>query len=85
MTYPQIGSNRLSGDEDEWRILIRWKQDAPTALLTIPQALCEVERLQEADEHEIARRIRVAAEYAPPHAQPTSDPANTGLSAQGSE
>jgi hypothetical protein len=64
-TYPQIGSNRLSGDEDEWRILIRWKQEAPTTLLTLSQALCEVERLQEADEHEIAARIREAVECAP--------------------
>ena len=65
MTYPQIGSNRLSGDEDEWRILVRWNQDAPTTLFTIPEALREAERLQEADEPDTARRIREAAEYAP--------------------
>jgi hypothetical protein len=61
--YPQIGRNRLSGDEDEWRILIRWTQGEPTSLYTIPQALCEAERLRERDEHEIARRILQAADH----------------------
>ena len=65
LTFPQIGSNRLSGDDDEWRILIRWKQDLPTAVYTIPEALSEAERLQQAHEHEIADRIREAAGRAP--------------------
>ena len=64
-TYPQIAPNRLSGDEDEWRILIRWNQEARTTVLTISQALDEAERLQEAQEHEIARKIRRAVEHAP--------------------
>jgi hypothetical protein len=65
--YPQIGPNRLSGDEDAWRILIQWKPEAPTTVYTIPEALSEAERLEQANEHEIAQRIREAAEYAPLH------------------
>ena len=65
--YPQIGPNRLSGDEDAWRILIRWKPEAPTTVYTITEALSEAERLEQANEHEIAQRIREAAEYAPLH------------------
>ena len=63
--YPQIGPNRLSGDEDEWRILIRWNQEAPTAVYTIPEALSEAERLQQAHEYEVAQKIREAAECVP--------------------
>ena len=63
--YPQIGPNRLSGDEDEWRILIRWKQEAPTAIYTVSQALYEAERLQHANEHEVAQKIREAADRIP--------------------
>ena len=63
--YPQIGPNRLSGDEDEWRILIRWKQEAPTAIYTVSQALCEAERLQHANEHDVAQKIREAADRIP--------------------
>jgi hypothetical protein len=65
LPYPQIGPNRLSGDEDEWRILIRWKQEAPTTVYTISEALDEAERLQQAEEHDIAQRIREAAERVP--------------------
>ena len=64
-SYPQVASTRLSGDDDQWCILIRWNEEAPTRLLTIRQALGEVGRLQEADEHESARRIREAVEYGP--------------------
>ena len=64
-TYPQIGPNRLSGDADEWRILIRWKQEAPTAVYTVPQALSEADRLQQSDEHELAQKIREAAQRVP--------------------
>ena len=64
-TYPQIGPTRLSGDADEWRILIRWKQETPTALYTVPQALSEADRLQQSDEHEVAQKIREAAERVP--------------------
>jgi hypothetical protein len=64
-TYPQIGPNRLSGDADEWRILIRWKQETPTAVYTIPEALSEAERLQQAHQHEIAQKIRDAAGRVP--------------------
>ena len=63
--YPQIGPSRLSGDEDEWRVLIRWRQEAPTAMYTISEALREAERLRQADEHETARRILEAAECVP--------------------
>ena len=63
--YPQIRPNRLSGDDDEWRILIRWKREAPTAVYTISQALSEAERLHQCDEHEVAQRIRQAAERVP--------------------
>jgi hypothetical protein len=52
-TFPQIRPNRLSGDDDEWRILIRWKQELPTAVYTIPEALSEAERLQQAHEFEL--------------------------------
>lgn len=61
-TYPKIGPSRPSGDEDEWRILIRWEEGAPTALYTVPQALNEAERLQDAYLHEVAQSIREAAE-----------------------
>ena len=57
-TFPQIGPNRLSGDDDEWRILIRWKQEAPTAIYTIPEALSEAERLQERAEALLVRAQR---------------------------
>jgi len=66
-TYPQIGPNRLSGDADEWRILVRWNQGAPTTVYTISEALSEAERLQHANEHEIAQTIREAAERVPFH------------------
>jgi hypothetical protein len=66
-TYPQIGPNRLSGDADEWRILVRWNQGAPTTVYTISEALSQAERLQHADEHEIAQKIREAAESVPFH------------------
>ncbi len=66
-TYPQIGPNRLSGDADEWRILIRWNQGAPTSVYTISEALREAERLQHAHEHEISQKIREAAERVPFH------------------
>ena len=65
--FPQIRSNRLSGDEDAWRILIRWKQEGPTRVYTIQEALSEAEKLQQGDEHELARKIRQAAEQAPLH------------------
>jgi hypothetical protein len=64
-TYPQIGPNRLSGDADEWRILIRLKEEAPTAVYTVPQALFEADRLQQSDEHELALKIREAAKRVP--------------------
>jgi hypothetical protein len=63
--YPQIGPSRLSGDEDEWRVLIQWRQEAPTGVYTISEALREAERLRQEDEHEIARRILEAAECVP--------------------
>jgi hypothetical protein len=65
--FPQIGSNRLSGDEDAWRILIRWKQEEPTRVYTIQEALSEAEKLQQRSEHELARKIRQAADHAPLH------------------
>jgi hypothetical protein len=64
-TYPQVEPSRLSGDEDEWRVLIQWAEGAPTALYTVPQALGEAERLTEASRHEVARAIREAAEQVP--------------------
>lgn len=64
---PQIGSNRLSGDADEWRVLVRWQQEQPTLVYTIQQALYEAKKLQAAQEHELARQIREAAEKAPLH------------------
>jgi hypothetical protein len=65
--FPQIGSNRLSGDEDAWRILIRWKQEGPTTVYTIQEALSEAEKLQQRNEHELAQKIRQAADHAPLH------------------
>ena len=65
--YPQVRSNRLSGDEDEWRVLVKWEREAPTAIYTIQQALQQAEALQQAHEHEVARRIREAAARAPRH------------------
>ena len=67
MTYPRVAPMRLSGDDDEWRILIRWKQETQTTVYTVPQALDEAARLQQTNEHEVAQRIRDAAEYAPLH------------------
>jgi hypothetical protein len=64
-TYPQVGPSRLSGDEDEWRILIQWAEGAPTALYTVPQALAEAEKLEEASRHEVARAIRESADQVP--------------------
>ena len=64
-SYPQVESTRLSEAADEWRILIRWNEEAPTRLLTISQALGEVRRLQDVGDQEIARRIREAVEYGP--------------------
>jgi hypothetical protein len=63
--YPQIGPNRLSGDEDEWRILIQWKREASPQMYTVSQALCEADRLTQANHHEVAQRIREAAERIP--------------------
>lgn len=60
-SYPQVASTRLSGDEDEWRVLIRWKQEAATNVYTIAQALDVAARLQQTKEHEVAPRIRDAA------------------------
>ena len=60
-TYPQVASTRLSGDDDQWRVLIRWKQEAATTVYTISQALDEAAKLQRSNEHEIAQRIRDAA------------------------
>ena len=65
--YPQIGPNRLSGDEDEWRILIQWTQEARAQIYTVSQALCEADRLVHANEYGIAQRIREAAERIPQH------------------
>ena len=67
MTYPQVGPSRLSGDEDEWRILIRWEEGAPTTLYTVPQALSEAERLRDGYKQEVAQAIREAAEQVPFH------------------
>jgi hypothetical protein len=64
-TYSKIGPSRLSGEEDEWRILIRWEEGAPTALYPVPQALRIAEGLQEAYRHAVAQSIREAAERVP--------------------